>query len=157
MSMGTEGINIPTKRKAANSNGSMSSSHLTISELREKNKDDTAANSRPRIFICGLGDGDVTFGVTTGELVDGVSDSITRFLSSSRSAIYMVSNVTHFVRPLARRSSGGTYLTRLGSDRDTGAYAYIRTSLIMIQLNSEKTYDGRAEPGSELLIHKPIY
>jgi len=87
--MGSEGSSIPTKRIAANSNGSMSLSHLTINELREKKKEDMAANNKPRIFICVFGE-DVTFGVI-GEVVDGVvSDSITRLRSSSRSAINMV-------------------------------------------------------------------
>jgi len=66
----------------------MSLSHFTINELREKKKDDMAANNKPRIFIFVFGE-DVTFGVI-GEVVDGVSDSITRLRSSSRSAIYMV-------------------------------------------------------------------
>jgi hypothetical protein len=86
--MGNAGNNIPTKRMAANSCASKSLSHLTISEDNEKNNDDIVASSIPRILIFVFGVGKMT-GVT-GEFVDGVSDSITKFLSSNRSAIYVL-------------------------------------------------------------------
>lgn len=81
------GSSIPAERMAANSNGSTSPSHLTISVLMEKKNDDSAASSIPRTLILGGPGAGETIGVT-GELVDGVSDSITRFRSSSRSAIF---------------------------------------------------------------------
>lgn len=93
--MGMAGSSIPAERIATSCNGSMSPSHFTINVLREKKNDDIAANSIPRILILVFG-GEETTGVS-GELVDGVSDSITRFRSSTRSAIYIVRAQNKFI------------------------------------------------------------
>jgi hypothetical protein len=46
--MGIAGRRTPTKRHAASSMGCTSTSHLTITEQREKNRDDSVARSSPR-------------------------------------------------------------------------------------------------------------
>jgi hypothetical protein len=46
--MGTAGRRTPTKRHAASSMGCTSTSHLTITEQREKKRDDSVARSSPR-------------------------------------------------------------------------------------------------------------